>query len=37
MPMSNTTFYFVLAILILVDIVQGKYQKQLLAKKNKAT
>ncbi|MDD7913133.1 TerC family protein [Polaribacter ponticola] len=26
-PMSKTTFYFVLAILIIVDIVQGRYQK----------
>lgn len=34
-PMSKTTFYFVLAILIIVDIVQGKYQKKLLAEKNK--
>lgn len=29
--MSKTTFYFVLAILVLIDIVQGKYQKKLLA------
>ena len=28
-PMSKTTFYFVLAILIIVDVVQGKYQKNL--------
>ncbi|WP_166383120.1 MULTISPECIES: TerC family protein [unclassified Polaribacter] len=34
-PMSKTTFYFVLAILIIVDVVQGKYQKNLLAKKSK--
>ncbi|MDX6746333.1 tellurium resistance protein TerC [Polaribacter sp. PL03] len=34
-PMSKTTFYFVLAILIIVDVVQGKYQKNLLAKANK--
>jgi len=32
-PMSKTTFYFVIAILIIIDIVQGKYQKRLLAKK----
>ena len=31
-PMSKTTFYFVIGILIIVDIVQGKYQKKLLAK-----
>ncbi|MGJ8760573.1 MULTISPECIES: TerC family protein [unclassified Polaribacter] len=34
-PMSKTTFYFVLAILIIVDVVQGKYQKNLLAKAKK--
>lgn len=30
-PMSKTTFYFVIVILVLIDIVQGKYQKKLLA------
>ncbi|MGB1309258.1 MAG: TerC family protein [Oceanihabitans sp.] len=30
-PMSKTTFYFVLFILIVVDVVQGRYQKKLLA------
>ncbi|MEE9408489.1 MAG: tellurium resistance protein TerC [Polaribacter sp.] len=30
-PMSKTTFYFVLAILVIVDVVQGSYQKKLLA------
>jgi predicted tellurium resistance membrane protein TerC len=34
-PMSKTTFYFVLAILVIVDVVQGKYQKKLLAEKSK--
>jgi predicted tellurium resistance membrane protein TerC len=29
--MSKTTFYFVIVILILVDIVQGRYQKKLMA------
>jgi predicted tellurium resistance membrane protein TerC len=29
-PMSKTTFYFVIGILILIDIVQSKYQKKLL-------
>lgn len=28
-PMSKTTFYFVLAALIIVDVLQGKYQKKL--------
>jgi predicted tellurium resistance membrane protein TerC len=32
-PMSKTTFYFVLAILIIVDIVQGRYQKKILSEK----
>jgi len=30
-PMSKTTFYFVLAVLIIVDIVQSRYQKKLIA------
>jgi predicted tellurium resistance membrane protein TerC len=30
-PMSKTTFYFVIAILIIIDIVQGRYQKKLLS------
>ena len=29
-PMSKTTFYFVLAVLVIVDVVQGRYQKKLL-------
>ena len=29
--MSKTTFYFVIVILVVVDIVQSKYQKKLLA------
>ena len=28
-PMSKTTFYFVLAILVVVEIVQGRYQKKI--------
>ncbi|MBQ4818720.1 tellurium resistance protein TerC [Aquimarina sp. MMG016] len=32
-PMSKTTFYFVIIVLVIVDIVQGRYQKNLLAKK----
>lgn len=31
--MAKSTFYFVIVILILVDVVQGRYQKQLLAKR----
>jgi predicted tellurium resistance membrane protein TerC len=32
-PMSKTTFYFVIVVLVLIDIVQGKYQKNLLKEK----
>ena len=34
-PMSKTTFYFVLAVLVIVDVVQGKYQKKLIAQQSK--
>jgi predicted tellurium resistance membrane protein TerC len=30
-PMTKSTFYFVLAVLVLVDVVQGRYQRKLLA------
>lgn len=30
-PMSKTTFYFVLAVLVIVDVVQGRYQRKILA------
>jgi len=33
--MSKTTFYFVIAVLVLTDIVQTRYQKKLLAKSTK--
>ena len=36
-PMSKTTFYFVLAVLIIVDVVQGRYQKKLIAEKEVAS
>ena len=29
-PMSKTTFYFVIAVLVVIDVVQGRYQKKLL-------
>jgi len=35
-PMTKTTFYFVIAILVLIDIVQSKYQKKLLVQKNQS-
>ena len=33
-PMSKATFYFVIGILVVVDIVQGRYQKKLLRSKS---
>ncbi len=30
MPMTKATFYFVIGVLVLTDIVQGRYQKKLL-------
>ncbi|MGC6487866.1 MAG: TerC family protein [Planctomycetota bacterium] len=35
-PMAKSTFYFVIAVLVLVDVVQGRYQKKLLAQKETA-
>ncbi len=32
--MSKATFYFVLAVMVLVDVVQSRYQKKLLAQAN---
>ena len=32
-PMAKSTFYFVLAVLIVVDIVQARFQKRLLAER----
>ncbi|MEO1055093.1 MAG: TerC family protein [Bacteroidota bacterium] len=32
-PMSKTTFYFVIFILVITDIVQGRYQKKLVKTK----
>lgn len=34
-PMSKTTFYFVLAVLVIVDIVQSKYQKKIMEQEQK--
>ncbi|QDS98451.1 TerC family protein [Adhaeretor mobilis] len=31
--MAKTTFYFVIAILVVIDVVQGRYQKKLLAQR----
>ena len=30
-PMAKATFYFVIGILVVVDVIQGRYQKKLLA------
>ena len=35
--MSKTTFYFVLAVLVLTDSVQSQYQKKLLAENGNST
>ena len=32
-PMAKSTFYFVLAVLVVVDIVQSRYQRKLLAQR----
>ncbi|MEN0041493.1 MAG: tellurium resistance protein TerC, partial [Pseudomonadota bacterium] len=34
-PMAKSTFYFVLVVLLLVDIVQSRYQRKLLAQKER--
>ncbi|CAL2089033.1 Tellurium resistance protein TerC [Tenacibaculum sp. 190524A05c] len=34
-PMSKTTFYFVIVVLVITDIVQGRYQKKILAEQEK--
>ncbi len=30
-PMSKTTFYFIIVVLVVVDIIQGKYQKKIIS------
>jgi predicted tellurium resistance membrane protein TerC len=34
-PMAKSTFYFVLIVLLAVDVVQGRYQRKLLAARQK--
>ena len=29
-PMNKTTFYFIIAILVIIDVVQGRYQRRLM-------
>ena len=36
MPMTKATFYFVLFIVITIDIVQGRYRKKLMLRKQQA-
>lgn len=36
-PMSKTTFYFVILILVITDVVQGRYQKKLIAENEDAS
>lgn len=36
MPMTKTTFYFVISILVIVEVVQGRYQKKLSAMRERA-
>lgn len=33
--MNKTTFYFIIAVLVLCDVVQGRYQRKLMAEKNR--
>lgn len=35
-PMSKTTFYFIILILVIVDIVQGRYQKKIVMEESRA-
>ena len=34
-PMAKSTFYFVLAVLVIVDVVQGKYQRKILDQRDR--
>ncbi|MEP3672814.1 MAG: hypothetical protein ABJM86_07670, partial [Hyphomicrobiales bacterium] len=36
-PMAKSTFYFVIGVLIVVDIVQGRYQKKLSVERKMQT
>jgi predicted tellurium resistance membrane protein TerC len=35
-PMAKSTFYFVVGALLIVDIVQGRYQKKILLEERQA-
>jgi len=34
-PMAKSTFYFVIVVLVVIDLVQSRYQKKLLAQHQK--
>ena len=34
-PMAKSTFYFVVGALIIVDIIQGRYQKKIMAEEKR--
>ena len=34
-PMTKSTFYFVIVVLVLIDIVQGRYQKKIMAERQR--
>lgn len=36
-PMAKSTFYFVLAVLVVIDVVQSRYQRKLLAQRHAET
>jgi predicted tellurium resistance membrane protein TerC len=36
-PMAKSTFYFVIGVLVIVDIIQGRYQRKLQAERRAAT
>jgi hypothetical protein len=35
LPMAKSTFYFVLFVMVSVDLVQGRYQKKLLVERER--
>ena len=34
-PMNKVTFYFVIAVLVMCDVVQGRYQRKLMRRAKK--
>jgi hypothetical protein len=37
LPMAKSTFYFVIAVLVLIDFAQSRYQKKLNIERQKVT